>query len=104
MLFSIPELTISIKFLTIQVRKIFLTGGVMLTAKVTSKGQITIPKKIRDKMGISEGEEIQFEEKNGLFYIKKCIKKSSFEKWVGYLTKQKGRSTDDIIEELRGGS
>ena len=77
----------------------------MLTAKVTSKGQITIPKKkIRDKIGISEGEEIQFEEENGLFYIKKGIKKSIFDKWVGYLSKQKGKGTDRIIEELRGGS
>jgi AbrB family looped-hinge helix DNA binding protein len=74
----------------------------MLTAKVTSKGQITIPKKIRDKMGISQGEEIQFVEENGLFYIKKGIKKSSFDKWVGYLSKQKGKGTDRIIEELRG--
>ncbi|GBD96485.1 MAG TPA: AbrB/MazE/SpoVT family DNA-binding domain-containing protein [Nitrospirae bacterium] len=74
----------------------------MLTTKVTSKGQITIPKKVRDKLGISKGEEIQFQEKNGVFYIKKSIKKSPFDRWVGYLTKQKGKGTDRIIEELRG--
>ncbi|GJQ57467.1 MAG: AbrB/MazE/SpoVT family DNA-binding domain-containing protein [Candidatus Scalindua sp. AMX11] len=43
----------------------------MLTAKLTSKGQITIPKKIRDKIGVSPGDKLQFEEKDGLFYIKK---------------------------------
>lgn len=74
----------------------------MLTAKVTSKGQITIPKKVRDKLGVSVGERIQFEEKKGIFYIKKSIKKSPFDRWVGYLTKQKGKSTDKIIEDLRG--
>lgn len=74
----------------------------MLTAKITSKGQITIPKKVRDKLGVSNGERIQFEEKKGIFYIKKSIKKSPFDRWVGYLTKQKGKSTDKIIEDLRG--
>ena len=44
------------RFLTIKVRNLNLTGGRMLAAKVTSKGQITIPKKVRDKLGVSEGE------------------------------------------------
>lgn len=29
-------------------------------AKVTSKGQITVPKAVRDALGISEGDEIHF--------------------------------------------
>ena len=35
----------------------------MVTAKLTSKGQITIPKEVRDKLGIVSGEDIIFEEK-----------------------------------------
>jgi AbrB family looped-hinge helix DNA binding protein len=36
-----------------------------LAAKVTSKGQVTIPKAVRDKLGIAEGDEIVFRvEKN----------------------------------------
>lgn len=31
-----------------------------LAAKVTSKGQVTIPRAVRDKLGISEGDEIVF--------------------------------------------
>lgn len=31
-----------------------------LSAKVTSKGQVTIPKAVRDKLGITEGDEIVF--------------------------------------------
>ncbi|MBI5520668.1 MAG: AbrB/MazE/SpoVT family DNA-binding domain-containing protein [Desulfovibrio sp.] len=42
----------------------------MLTAKVTSKGQITIPKEVRDKLGIQPGEKIGFERKGDVFYIK----------------------------------
>lgn len=31
-----------------------------LAAKVTSKGQITIPKEVRDRLGISEGDSVVF--------------------------------------------
>ena len=36
-------------------------GGIMLKVKVTSKGQVTIPKEIRDKLGIRPGEGLAFE-------------------------------------------
>jgi len=74
----------------------------MLSTKVTSKGQITIPKKVRDKLGIFQGEIVLFYEENGVFYIKKGITKSPFDKWVGYLKKRKGKRPDEIVEELRG--
>lgn len=74
----------------------------MLKAKLTSKGQITIPKKVRDKMGVSVGEEIQFEEQDGVFYIKKRLRKSPFDRWAGYLEKGKKKESDTMIEEMRG--
>ncbi len=74
----------------------------MVTAKVTSKGQITIPKEIREKLGISPGEEIGFVERRGVFFIKKPVKKSPFEKWMGRLTNLKGAEADKIIDDLRG--
>lgn len=74
----------------------------MITARVTSKGQITIPKKIRDKLGICPGEDLGFNEKDGVFYIKKTLKKSPFDKWMGRLKNLKGSKTDEIIENLRG--
>jgi len=74
----------------------------MVTAKLTSKGQITIPKAVRNKLGVLPGEDLRFEEKKGIFYIKKAPKKSPFDKWVGYLKTHKIKRTDKIIEELRG--
>jgi len=74
----------------------------MLTAKVTSKGQITIPKNVREKLGIKTGEGINFEEKGGVFYIRKSVTKSPFDKWKGKLKELKGRSADEIVKELRG--
>ncbi|MBI5050318.1 MAG: AbrB/MazE/SpoVT family DNA-binding domain-containing protein [Nitrospirae bacterium] len=73
----------------------------MLTAKVTSKGQITIPKNVREKLGIKTGEGISFEEKGGVFYVRKSVTKSPFDKWKGKLKELKGRSADEIVKELR---
>lgn len=74
---------------------------VMLFSKLTSKGQITIPRKVREQLGISAGDKIQFKEKNGVFTINKSVKESPFDKWVGYLKKE-DESTDSIIEKIRG--
>ena len=38
-------------------------------AKVTSKGQITIPKEIREKLGLKTGDEILFIEDSGRIYL-----------------------------------
>jgi AbrB family looped-hinge helix DNA binding protein len=38
-------------------------------ARVTSKGQITIPRDIRMKMNIKKGDKIIFFEDNGTFFI-----------------------------------
>jgi AbrB family looped-hinge helix DNA binding protein len=74
----------------------------MIVAKVTSKGQITLPKKVREKLGVHPGEDVGFEEKNGLIYISKTVKKSPFDKWVGRLKQLEGQQSDDLVKELRG--
>ncbi len=74
----------------------------MQTAKVTSKGQITIPKNVREKLGLKTGAGVVFEEKGGVFYIRKSVTKSPFDKWKGKLRKTKGKSSDQLVKELRG--
>ncbi len=74
----------------------------MIVAKVTSKGQVTIPKKVREKLGVHPGEDVGFEEKNGLIYIQKTVKISPFDKWVGRLKQLEGQQSDDLVKELRG--
>lgn len=74
----------------------------MQTAKVTSKGQITIPKNIREKLGLREGERVDFEEKDGVFYIRKSIVKSPFDKWKGKIRNLKGKRSDEVVKGLRG--
>lgn len=56
----------------IEVRKVrnTLKGGYcMELAKVTSKGQITIPIEIRKKLGIKEGSKVLFLEEAGRIYL-----------------------------------
>jgi len=74
----------------------------MLVARVTSKGQVTIPKKVREKLGVQPGEEIGFEEKDGVMLVRKVMTKSPFDKWVGRLKDLKGRRSDDLVREARG--
>ena len=74
----------------------------MITAKVTSKGQVTIPKSVREKLGVQPGEAVGFEEKDGALVITKAITKSPFDKWMGRLTHLKGTRSDDIVKETRG--
>ena len=47
-----------------------MKGGMKMDlAKVTSKGQITIPKEIREKLGLKTGDKILFIEDSGRIYL-----------------------------------
>jgi antitoxin PrlF len=74
----------------------------MIVAKVTSKGQVTIPKRIRERLGVQPGEDVGFEEKDGVIFIKKAVTKSPFDKWVGKLKHLKGQRSDELVREVRG--
>ena len=74
----------------------------MPVAKVTSKGQITLPKEVRDSIGISPGDEVEFQKEENGYLLKKKVRRSPFDRFVGYLQEKKGKSPDKILEELRG--
>ena len=74
----------------------------MSVTKITSKGQITIPQKIRKRLGVGPGDKVEFKELDGKFVVEKKIELSPFDKYVGYLRKKRGREPDVIVEELRG--
>ena len=52
-----------------KVRNSLLGKEVFVLAKVTSKGQITIPIEIRKKLGIKNGDKILFVEESGRVYM-----------------------------------
>ncbi|MGE5576160.1 MAG: AbrB/MazE/SpoVT family DNA-binding domain-containing protein [Syntrophothermus sp.] len=74
----------------------------MYKSKITSKGQVTIPVKLREKMGLRPGDEIQIRETQAGYIIEKHLSQSPFDKYVGYLSEKKGQDPDTVVEEMRG--
>ena len=68
--------------------------------KITRKGQVTIPKRIRDSLGLKPGSEVNFRVEGDTYLLGKKVKGESIAKWVGFLGSNK--TSDEIIEELRG--
>jgi antitoxin PrlF len=68
--------------------------------KVTEKGQVTIPKAIREELGIRPGDEVTFEKTEDGYVVRKEVDESRFGKWKGIA------DTDESVEErmqaLRG--
>jgi len=72
--------------------------------KVTTKGQVTIPLPLRQKVGIVPGSEVEFVEERGRLYLKKVEGPGRGEALVAAM---RGRgtvamSTDEILALTRG--
>jgi AbrB family looped-hinge helix DNA binding protein len=70
--------------------------------RVTTKGQVTIPRSVREILGITPETEIDFKEDNGRFYIVKTNKPyvtGKFKKLRGIATAK--MSTDEIMSLTR---
>lgn len=74
----------------------------MTKARITSKGQVTIPKDIRHQLGLRAGDEIDFVPENGVVRLKKIVSGDPFAKWRGYLKDLQGQDVDELIDEMRG--
>lgn len=71
-----------------------------MKSRVSEKGQVTIPKKLRDRLGIRSGEELEFTEEHGRLVAIKRSERDPVDEVFGVLAE--GRSTDELIDELRG--
>ena len=70
--------------------------------RVTTKGQVTIPRNVRETLGITPETEIEFVEENGKFYIVKTNDtkaNKNLEKLRGIATVK--MSTDEIMDLTR---
>ena len=61
---------------------------------------MTIPKELREKIGIDIGSFIEIKETEMGYIIQKQIKESSLKKYIGILDAE--TSSDDVIKKLRG--
>jgi AbrB family looped-hinge helix DNA binding protein len=77
-----------------------------MTTTVTSKGQVTLPKKVRDAAGIKPGDEVEVRNTaSGGVYIEKPGAASAYRKKLEEIAKKypiRGATTDEIMLELRG--
>lgn len=70
---------------------------------VTQKGQVTIPKRIRQWLGIKHGDEVVFEIEEKRIILRKKYRKANFRKYIGFLQNLTGYQVDNIVRQLREG-
>jgi AbrB family looped-hinge helix DNA binding protein len=78
-------------------------------SRMTRKGQVTIPKRIRDYLGLKPGSEVEFQYAgDGKFVVKtsegKSIERERFEKALAALAGSAGpgMTTDEVMRLTRG--
>ena len=69
---------------------------------VSEKGQVTIPKALRDRLGLGHGQVLDFREQNGCLIAEKLPDRDAVSSVYGIL--QPGRGTDGLMTELRDGA
>lgn len=69
-----------------------------MKATVTVRGQVTIPKLLRDRLGICPGMVLNFSAEKGLLVVEKADSADVVDQLYGSLGK--GRRTRDVLAEL----
>ncbi len=70
-----------------------------MKAKVAERGQVTIPKVLRERLGIRPGTVLEFKEVQGKLVAVKAAAMDTIDQFYGKLGS--GRRTDDVMRELR---
>ena len=71
-----------------------------MKAVVAERGQVTIPKRLRERLGIRPGTVLEFREEGERLVAEKAETADALDRWFGSLGRRRG--TDDIIRTLRG--
>lgn len=71
-----------------------------MKATVSEKGQVTIPKALRNKLGIRPGVVLDFEVEEGRLVGRKASARSALDEVYGTL--HMDESVDEFIERIRG--
>jgi antitoxin PrlF len=71
-----------------------------MKSKVSEKGQVTIPKRLRERLGIRAGEVLEFNAERGRLVARKVVDRDPIDRAYGIL--RLDATTDELIEEMRG--
>ncbi|QKY71722.1 AbrB/MazE/SpoVT family DNA-binding domain-containing protein [Lentibacillus sp. CBA3610] len=73
------------------------------SARLTSKGQITIPKSVRQALNLQEGDQVIFAEDDGKMIVKKgaLVAFDEFANVIGQEAKDKGITEEEVLEDLK---
>ena len=71
-----------------------------MKATLSEKGQVTIPKRLRDRLGLRAGQVLEFEESDGTLVARKTQDRDPVDRAYGII--DLGVRTDAFIERLRG--
>ena len=72
-----------------------------MEATVAERGQITLPKAVRDALGLTKGTKLKVELDGGRIVLRKDVG-DALSRLRGRLKLPDGVTTDDIMRELRG--
>ena len=68
--------------------------------RLTSKGQVTIPKVVRDRFGLGPGSEVEFDVQGDLIVVRKASREAVLRQWEGAIALPDG--VDAFVSSLRG--
>lgn len=72
-----------------------------MKSTMSSKGQLTIPVELREKLGLAAGTVVQFELRDGAVLLRKgTSKEHPVDRLFGRLNL--GKPVDEIVDQLRG--
>ena len=71
-----------------------------MKAIISEKGQVTIPKPLRERLGLRPGETLDFDDEEGRLVAVKASERDPVGEVYGILELKK--STDDFVAEMRG--
>ena len=72
-----------------------------MEATVAERGQITLPKAVRDALGLTKGSKLKVELDGGRIVLRKDVD-DAISRVRGRVPLPPGMSTDDVMRELRG--
>lgn len=72
-----------------------------MNAILSEKGQITIPKPLRDKLGLLPGAVLEFDAVNGKLVARKKVEEDVFAKWRGRGRIPKAMTVAKYLERAR---